>query len=276
MMKDFRDFFGIDAGRLKGKKLWLFDLDGTVYVDDTLLPGALELLKYITDNDGRYVFITNNSSRSVNDYLKKAERIGLPAKEDSFYTSAQATALYLRENYDGKKIYCQGTRSFVAGLKAVGVDVTENTEKADVVVVGFDTEMTMEKLCRTCEILQTQDVVFLATNPDLACPVSYGFMPDCGSICAMIKNATGREPFFIGKPEPVMVESVMKKYGFTRAETVVVGDRLYTDILSGINAKVDAVCVLTGEATVGMINDGDIKPDLTFDNLMKVYEGLVD
>lgn len=92
----------------------------------------------------------------------------------------------------------------------------------------------------------------------------------------MIKNATGREPFFIGKPEPVMVESVMKKYGFTRAETVVVGDRLYTDILSGINAKVDAVCVLTGEATVGMINDGDIKPDLTFDNLMKVYEGLVD
>ena len=276
MMKDFKDFFGIDAGRLRDKKLWLFDLDGTVYVDDSLLPGARELLKYITDNNGRYVYITNNSSKSVEDYLKKAERIGLPADKDSFYTSAQATALYLKEKYDGKKIYCQGTKSFITGLKNAGVDVTENAEKVDVVVVGFDTEMNMEKLCRTCEILQTQDGGFLATNPDLACPVSYGFMPDCGSICAVIKNVTGREPVYIGKPEPVMVECVMEKYGIGADETVVVGDRLYTDILSGINAKVDAVCVLTGEATVEEINSGCIKPDLTFKDLMGIYEGLVD
>ena len=270
------DYFGNNADRLKNKKLWLFDLDGTVYVDDTLLPGATELLEYIKKNNGHSVYITNNSSKSVDDYLKKAERIGLPADIDSFYTSAQATALYLTENYPGKKIYCQGTKSFITGLKNAGVDVTENAEKVDVVVVGFDTEMDMEKLCRTCEILQTQDVAFLATNPDLACPVSYGFMPDCGSICAMIKNVTGREPIYIGKPEPVMIENVMKKYGVTRAETVVVGDRLYTDILSGINSKVDAACVLTGEATVEMIDAGDIKPDLTFENLMRIYEGLVD
>lgn len=271
-----KDYFGKNAERLKNKKLWLFDLDGTVYVDDSLLPGATELLKYITDNNGRYVYITNNSSKSVDDYLLKAERIGLPADRDSFYTSAQATALYLTENYRDKKIYCQGTVSFITGLKNAGIDVTEETEKVDVVVVGFDTEMNMEKLCRTCEILQTQDVEFLATNPDLACPVSYGFMPDCGSICAVIKNVTGREPLFIGKPEPVMIECVMEKYGIGADETVVVGDRLYTDILSGINAKVDAVCVLTGEATVEEITGGSIKPDYTFLDLKRIYEGLVD
>ena len=264
------DYFGNNADRLKNKKLWLFDLDGTVYVDDTLLPGATELLEYIKKNNGHSVYITNNSSKSVEDYLKKAERIGLPADIDSFYTSAQATALYLTENYPGKKIYCQGTKSFITGLKSSGVDVTENAEKVDVVVVGFDTEMDMEKLCRTCEILQTQDVAFLATNPDLACPVSYGFMPDCGSICAVIKNVTGREPIYIGKPEPVMIENVMKKYGVSRDETVVVGDRLYTDVATGVKNGAKGILVLTGECKRSDVETSDVKPDAIYESIYEM------
>ena len=140
------------------------------------------------------------------------------------------------------------------------------------VLVGFDMELTTLKLRNTCEILSTQDVVYLATNPDWVCPVSFGFIPDCGSICGMIKNATGKWPTFIGKPEPTMVNIVMKKFGASRTDTVVVGDRLYTDIATGINADVTTVCVLTGETTVEEIEKGETKPTLTFGSVKNILD----
>ena len=182
------------------------------------------------------------------------------------------TVLWLKKNKRGAKVYCQGTKSLVKELVVAGIDVTEEVEPVNVVLVGFDMELTTVKVRNTCEILITQDVTYIATNPDWVCPVSFGFIPDCGSICQMIKNATERWPLFIGKPEPTMVDIVRAKEHRFADETVVVGDRLYTDIATGLNAGVSAVCVLTGEATIEQINAGDIKPTFTFKSVKQVNE----
>jgi len=266
-----KDYFGEEAD-LAGKKLWLFDMDGTIYEEDRLFDGVLDFLKGITDSGGRYVFITNNSSKSVTDYIEKVNRMGITADADNFFTSAQATILWMQKNLPGGRVYCQGTKSLVAELREAGISVTEEVEPVDAVVIGFDMELTMEKLRKTCQILTEQEVTYIATNPDLACPVSFGFVPDCGSICQMIKNATGKYPEFIGKPEPTMVNIVREKFGYSREETVVVGDRLYTDIATGLNAGVTSICVLTGEATVEDIEKGKIKPTLTFESVKSIGE----
>lgn len=268
-----QDYFG-DKADLSKKNLWLFDMDGTIYNEETLFDGTLDLLQIIKNQGGRYVFITNNSSKSVLDYVKKVNRLGIPAGEDNFFTSAQATILWLEKQYPGAKVYCQGTKSLVDELKNAGVDVTESVEPVNVVLIGFDMELTMQKIQNSCEILSTQDVVYIATNPDWVCPVSFGYVPDCGSICSMIKNATGKWPTFIGKPEPTMVDIVREKYGYDVESTVVVGDRLYTDIAAGLNAGVTAVCVLTGEATTDEIQKSEVRPTWTFKSVKEIYEAL--
>lgn len=265
------DYFGKDATELKNKKLWLFDMDGTIYKDNCLFGGAKELLETIDDLDGKYVFITNNSSKSVYDYVIRMKNLGITVDEDNFFTSAQATILWLKRNVPKAKVYCQGTESFVKELNDSGIDVTEEVEPVDVALVGFDTELTTAKIRKTCEILSTQNVRYIATNQDLACPASFGFVPDCGSICAMLENATNKRPLYIGKPNPDMVDIMRSKFDKSPDETVVVGDRLYTDIAVGINAGVSSICVLTGEATIDEINDGDIKPMYTFDSVKDVY-----
>ncbi len=270
------DYFGKDASGLKRKKLWLFDMDGTIYQEERVFEGTNDLLKAITDVGGRYVFITNNSSRSVADYVLKVTRLGIPGGPEDFYTSSQATIYWLKKNCPGKKVYCQGTRSLVKELKDAGIDVTEEVEKVDVVLMGFDTEMTSQKLRNTCEILTTQDVVYIATNPDWVCPVSFGFVPDCGSMCWMIKNATGKQPTFIGKPEPTMVDLVREKLHVSAEETVIIGDRIYTDIASGVNAGVDTVCVLTGESTVDDITAGDVKPTYTIYSVKEICQAITE
>lgn len=265
------DYFGIDAECLKAKKLYLFDMDGTIYEEEKLFEGTLALLDAIKQNGGRFVFITNNSSKSVKDYIDKVNRLGIKADKDNFFTSSQATILYLKKNYPGKRIYCQGTKSFVRELQDAGLIVDEEvSELADVILVGFDTEFTAQKMRNTCEMLQ-KDIPYIATNPDLACPVNFGFVPDCGSICKMYEFATGKKPIYIGKPEPTMVNIVRDKFGYKREETVVIGDRLYTDISAGLNAGVTAVCVLTGEATVDDITNGNIKPTYTFESVKDIF-----
>lgn len=268
-----QDYFGKDTD-LGNIKLWLFDMDGTIYQEETLFSGTLELLAMIKDHGGRYVFITNNSSKSVPDYLEKVHRLGIPAEEENFFTSAQATCLWLQKNHPGAKVYCQGTKSLVTELKAAGIDVTENVEPVDVVLIGFDMELTFAKLRNTCEILTTQDVTYIATNPDWVCPVSFGFVPDCGSMSTMIKNATGKWPFFIGKPEPMMIDIVREKLGVSAEETVIIGDRLYTDIATGHRAGIPSICVLSGETKVEEIVESEIKPTYTFRDVEEIYRAL--
>ena len=236
---------------MKNKKLFLFDMDGTVYLDETLFSGIEELFSAIDEKNGKFVFITNNSSRSVTDYVKKMRRLGLKnITEEHFYTSGQAAYAFLSENFAKKRIYVQATSSLIKEYRALGMDVTEEyDESVSAVLVGFDTEVTGEKIYTTCKMLTKLKVPYFATNPDLVCQVDFGFIPDCGSYCDALERATGRKPIYIGKPAPTMIFTAMKKFGYAASETVVVGDRLYTDVASGNNAGVDTVCVLCGEAT---------------------------
>lgn len=271
----YKDYFGKDAICLKDKKLFLLDMDGTIYEEDRLFEGALDFLNGIRETGGKYVFITNNSSKSVRDYVDKVNKMGIVADKADFFTSSQATILYLKENHAGKCIYCQGTRSLVKELEDGGLNVvTEYSDQAEVILVGYDTELTTQKMHDTCKMLK-KDIPYIATNPDYVCPVSFGFVPDCGSFCMMYENATGRRPIFIGKPEPTMINFVREKYGYSKEETVVIGDRMYTDIASGINAGVDTICVLSGEATVDDILTGDVKPTYTFDSVKDILNIIV-
>ncbi|HIZ64363.1 MAG TPA: HAD-IIA family hydrolase [Candidatus Blautia pullicola] len=270
------DITGKNSEPLKKKRLYLLDMDGTIYNENQIFDGTLEFLEEIKRRGGEYIFITNNSSKSVEDYVKKVRDMGIQADVENFYTSSQATAMYLQENYPGQVVYCMGTRSLVEELRGEGIEVvTEPDHRATVVLIGFDTENTSEKIRNTC-IMLGRDVAYLATNPDLVCPVSFGYIPDCGSMSIMLKNATGKEPFFIGKPEPIMVNCVLKKQNRRPEEAVIVGDRLYTDIKTGVNAKVDTICVLSGEATMEDIREGEVKPDYIFQSVKEIYQGLAE
>ena len=257
-----QDYFGKNIDALKYKKLYLFDMDGTIYRENDLFDGVIELLAKIKNDGGMYAFITNNPSKSVKDYVEKLKKLGInEVSEENFFTSAQASIMIFKEKFGKNLIYAQGTKSFIAELKESGLTVTQKyAPNAVAVLVAFDPELTGEKLRNTCEILTKCDIPYYATNPDWVCPVEFGAIPDCGSMCVGIEYATGKKPIFIGKPQPLMIFELMKKFGCSKEETVVIGDRLYTDIASGVNAGVDTICVLTGEATIKDVEESEIKP----------------
>lgn len=255
---------------LKDKKLWLFDMDGTVYLGNILFEGVIELLANIEKSGGKYVFITNNSSKSVKDYIKKVTKMGIKADKENFFTSVDCSVMLLKEKFGDKLIYAQGTKSFIKQLKKSGLNITTSyDENVKCVIVGFDTEVTGDKLYTTCKTLKL-DVEYFATNPDWVCPVEFGYIPDCGSMCQGIERATGKAPFFIGKPQPTMVYEAMKKFGVTKEQTVVLGDRIYTDIMSGVNAGVDTVFVLSGEATLDDYKESEKKPTYVLNHVKEI------
>lgn len=269
-----KDVLGKDISRLKDKKLFLFDMDGTIYLENTLFDGAKELFDLIDKKGGKSVFITNNSSKSVDAYIEKLAKMGVNVDENSFMTSSQAAAKLINDEYKGQRIYCQGTKSLIAELKKNGIDVTEEyDESAKVILVGYDSELTYEKLITTSKMLTNlKNVPYYATNPDWVCPFSFGYVPDCGSMCFGLEKATGRAPIYIGKPNPTMVELAVKKYGYPKKETLVIGDRIYTDIESGVNAGVDTVMVLSGEATMEDYNKNEKKPTWVLNSIKDILE----
>ena len=252
---------------LKKVKLYLFDMDGTLYLGSRLYDFTQELLAEIRRTGGKYLFITNNSSKSVADYVEKLRKMGIEATEEDFMTSSQATAYYLKKHHPGKKLYVCGTRSLVEELEREGFEVTKDTGKTECVVMGYDTELTYQKLWDVSLLLLTKKgIPYIATNPDLVCPTEFGSVPDCGSFCIGIKNATGREPVVIGKPSPLMAELAMAKWGYSCEQTLVIGDRIYTDIKSGLNAGTYTALVLSGESTLQTLEESPDKPHLVLDD----------
>ena len=246
-------------------------MDGTIYLGDRLFDSTVEFLAKIRAKGGRYLFLTNNSSKSTDAYVKKLKSLGIEAKESDFLTSTHATCLYISENYAGKKFYAFGTASFIEQLASAGISVaTEPEEDVFGIVMGNDTELSFKKLDDTCRMLTERDLVYIATNPDWVCPTEYGYVPDCGAVAEMIWRATGKRPVFIGKPKPEMINLALTNYGFTAEETLMIGDRVYTDIASGYNAGVDTVLVLSGESTLRDVEESDIKPTYIFDSIKDI------
>ena len=259
---------------LSNKKLFLLDMDGTLYLDDELFDGTLDFLHYVRESGGKYVFVTNNSSKGADAYVKKMIRLGIEATEDDFYTSTDATILYLKTNYPGKRFYSIGTRSFTDQLINAGIDaVTELTDNISGIVMGNDNELTFKKLDDACRLLKN-DIVYIATNPDWVCPTSFGYVPDCGSFAEMLFRATGKKPYFIGKPRPDMLNLSVEKLGYTKDEAVMIGDRVYTDIAAGYNANIDTIFVLSGEGTLEDAKASDTPPTYIMQNIREVLNNI--
>ena len=249
-------------------KLYLLDMDGTLYLGDRLFSFTKELLSEIRRTGGKYLFLTNNSSKSVADYVTKLEKMGIPATREDFLTSSQATAYYLNKYYRGKVLYVCGTCSLVRELEEAGFEVSADLDRAECVVMGFDTELTFQKLWDVSKLLLTKkDLPYIATNPDLVCPTEFGSVPDCGSVCIGIQNATGRTPVVIGKPMALMPQLAMEWWGCTPEETVMAGDRIYTDVKSGLNAGISTILVLSGESTMETVNQSPDKPHYIVEDL---------
>ena len=260
--------------QLSQKKLFLLDMDGTIYLDNDLFPGTIPFLSRVREIGGRYLFLTNNSSRSVSAYVEKLGKLGIETTAEDFLTSVNALIADLNGRDPCHLCYAFGTESFRQQLREAGIPVTDKLEDGiDCLLIAFDTELNFQKLEDAC-ILLNRGVEFIATNPDWVCPTWYGSVPDCGSVCEMLYRATGRRPRVIGKPQPEMVKLAMAATGFSPEETMVVGDRLYTDIACGVNAGVDTAFVLSGEGTMEDLAASDVKPTWVFDDIAAILAAM--
>jgi 4-nitrophenyl phosphatase/NagD protein len=256
--------------KLKSIKAFILDMDGTVFLSDQLLPGAKELVDFFKRQQIPFLLLTNNSSRQGLQYVQKLGRLGLDVAEKHIFTSGEATAIYLQEYYQSvRRIYLVGTPALEQEFVRQGFELSDQDPQA--VVLGFDTTLTYEKLWKLCDFIRA-GLPYIATHPDINCPISGGFMPDIGAMMAFVKVSTGKAPHqIVGKPNAPVVSALMKKLNFPASEICMVGDRLYTDIALG-QAGLMTVLVLSGETRLEMVPDSPFQPDLVVENLAALYQ----
>lgn len=251
--------------KLRQCELFLLDMDGTLYLGDEVFDGAVEFIKTLEATGRRYIYLTNNSSRAGEDYVRRLRGLGFPCESENVFTSGMATAAYLRERFPDGGVYPVGTAAFCRELESAGVRLEHSAPEA--VVVGFDTELRYEKLERAVHFLRG-GAEFVAANPDLVCPMPRGeVLPDCGSICALLTAATGRRPMYIGKPNRGMVDAVSRRTGIPNERICCVGDRLYTDIAAAENSGAVSVLVMSGETTRDMLAESAVRPDIVLEDV---------
>jgi HAD superfamily hydrolase (TIGR01450 family) len=248
-------------------------MDGTLYRGADLFACTQPFLERLRRLGIGYTFLTNNTSRSKADYVAKLGRMGIAAAEGQIFTPVDSVLAYLRESLAGvRRLAVLGTPSLEAEFAAAGFDVT--WEAPETVIVGFDTTLTYARLCRTAYWI-AQGLPYLATHPDLVCPTEEAtVLVDCGSICACLNAATGRQPVVFGKPDPGILLDVCRKLGIGKGEVLMCGDRLYTDIAMARRAGVTAVLVLSGEATAADAEAADAGPDMVVRDVGKLGEWL--
>ncbi len=258
--------------RLAGVHCFLLDMDGTFYLGDRLLQGALEFIRCLERRGRDYLFLTNNSSKHGREYADKIARLGLPVPESKIFTSGEATALYLQESYPGAKVFLLGTPSLIDEFRGQGIQL--ESDAPELVVLGFDTTLTYAKIRRMCDLVRT-GLPFIATHADFNCPTPDGPMPDVGSMLAMVKASTGRDPdMVIGKPNRMIVDAAARKLGLPVDALGMIGDRLYTDIALGQTAGIATILVLSGETSREDLIASTFRPDAVFDDLEAVAHWL--
>lgn len=259
---------------LADMEVFLLDLDGTLYLGDELLPGAKELMAYLADHK-EFLYVTNNSSRSKLHYVHRLQKMGLPVSEKNIYTSGDATIAYFQKHLpEVKKIYLLGNQDLAAEFRQAGYELVEESKNAQEVVLGFDTELTYQKIWQACDRI-VELGRYYATHPDLVCPLAGGkVMPDAGSMIEMIAAVSRIRPKVIGKPESSMIEGIETKFGYRREKMVMVGDRLYTDIKLGEKSGCKTILVLSGETTEKEYKDSNIKADLVAEGAAEILKKL--
>lgn len=247
------------------------DMDGTIYMGSTLFPFTKKFLQRLSENGIGYSFLTNNPTKSIPDYLKKLQGLGIDAEAEEVYTTAVATIDYIKQNHpEAKRLFVLGTPSMIKEFEAAGFEMAADdpADRPDILVVAFDMTLCYTRLCRAAW-WASQGVRYIATNPDRVCPTDQEVvLVDCGSMCKCIEHATGREPdIVIGKPNPDMLKCIQKKYGMEPDEVAMCGDRIYTDVATARNAGSLGVLVLSGETTLETAINSDPQPAITALNI---------
>ena len=256
--------------QLLQKKLYVFDQDGTIYLNFKPLQGARDFINYLNKRNRQIVFISNNSSIGTSTYRRKLTKLlGIKITQDQIYNSTLATVQYLQSN-GITKIYCLGTPDFVDELFSYGLKTTEKDPQ--IVVLAFDTTLTYEKLKKTCLFIRS-GLDYIATHPDKVCPTQEGLIPDTGSFISLIETATGvKSKKILGKPNPDLIYFLLDKLHVSSEDTIIFGDRLYTDIQMGKNSDITTALVLTGESKMEDIDRYGVVPDFVFKDLKEVFE----
>ena len=242
------------------------DMDGTIYLSDTIFPFTLDFLAKLTRLGISYSFLTNNPTRSLEDYLAKLHKMGIEAGTEQMYSTVPATIDYIKANLpSARRLFLLGTPSMIRQFEDAGFESTADSadDRPDAVVVAFDTTLVYSRLCRAAWWV-SEGLPYIATNPDRVCPTDQPtILVDCGSLCACVAEATGRRPdAVIGKPDPAMIRGIEHRYGLKADEIAMVGDRIYTDVECAYNAGAFGVLVLSGETTLEMAREWPHAPAL--------------
>ena len=253
-------------------KCFILDMDGTSYLGNELYSFTKDFLKKVEETGREYYFFTNNSSKSQQDYIEKLERFGIRIKSQQMMTSTHVISRYLKQHYEGKSVYVVVTPSMIREFQYFGINVTE--EDPDIVVLGFDTTLTYEKLSKACHYIRN-GCTYFGINPDWNCPIEGGaFIPDCGSMAKLIEASTGRFPEFFGKPSKHTLDYIIQETGYEPDEIAIVGDRLYTDIAVADQSDVTSILVLSGESTREDVKTSDVKPNVILEDLSEITKML--
>lgn len=252
------------------------DMDGTIYLGSRLFPYTLGFLSGLEELGIKYSFLTNNPTKSVEDYLGKLDKLGISATPSEMYTSSVATIDYLRDHMpEAKNLFVVGTPSMEEEFRKAGYNLLpEDPDRIpDCLIVAFDTTLTYGKLCHATW-LASEGVPYIATNPDRVCPTDQRtVLVDCGSLCKAIEHACGREPdVVIGKPNPDMLSGICFREGLEPDEVAMCGDRIYTDVATARNAGSLGVLVLSGETTLETAMESDPRPDITAESIAEFLE----
>ncbi len=258
---------------LQQVRCFLLDMDGTFYLGEQLLDGALKFIDVLRQQGCEFLFLTNNSSKDSQQYAEKIIRLGLTISREKVFTSGEATAMHLRDQKPGARVYLVGTSALENEFLERGFALTQ--ERPDLVVLGFDTTLTYDKLWTLCSLVRA-GAPYIATHPDYNCPTEDGFMPDIGATIAFVKASTGREPdLVVGKPNPLFVEKAAERVGVPVSAMCMIGDRLYTDIALGATAGIPTILVLSGETRQEDISSSPYQPNHVFPHLGAVADHLL-
>ena len=252
------------------------DMDGTIYMGTHLFPFTIPFLEKLTSMGITYSFLTNNPSKSIDDYLLKLKKMGINATEEEIYNTTIATIDYIKAHYPSvKRLFLLGTPSMISQFEKAGfISTADDAEDVpDIIVAAFDMTLNYSRLCRAAWWI-SQNIPYIATNPDKVCPTNEKtILVDCGSICKCLESATGRTPdITLGKPDPNMLVGIQQQKNLKPEQIAMVGDRIYTDIAMAHNANAFGCLVLSGETTLEVAKAAPRQPDLIAENIKELGE----
>lgn len=246
------------------KKGFICDMDGVIYHGNRLLPGVTEFIDWLHKEDKKFLFLTNNSGYTPRELQQRLARMGLDVSEDHFYTSALATAEFLKKQKPGCSVYAIGEAGLFKALYDAGV--TMNDVNPDYVVIGEAKSYTLDTLIKATNLV-VEGAKLIGANSDISGPIENGIMPACRALVAPIELATGKQAYFCGKPNPLMMRTGLNILGLHSGECVMVGDRMDTDVVSGMESGMSTILVLSGVSTLDTVNTFAYRPTMILDGV---------